>query len=553
MSATLEMPVLIVGAGPVGLALALDLGGRQQRSLIIEQASGTSIELVSKAGTLNERTMEICRHWGVRDEVAAVFPDEFPMDNVYCTTLDGHLVGRDPRPSAQDRVPPASTPEKLRKCPQLTFDPLLARAALRTGWTSIRYSTRLESFVDDEAGVTVTIRDLQSNETSAVRCRYLIACDGAGSSIRKALGIGFPGKDLGRSTSVLVRAAHIERYHQLGLANRYMFIGSKGTWANLTAVDGVDLWRFTAIAGEEAVDVAAAESQVHRAFGPNVPFEIVRLMSWRRSACTADHYRKGHVFLAGDAAHTTSPTGGHGLNTGIGDVFTLGWMLDAVLRGWGGDRLLDAYEQERRPVAIYNSSISTQNFQNWLGAADWSLVFDDTGEGDAARQRIHKQLTESLKQEWYSHGVALGYRYDQSPIIVPDGSAATVLEPSAYTQIARPGHRAPHAWLGDGRSTIDLFGRGFVLLRFGETPPDCSALVDAAKRKQMPLDVVDITRSSIVELYERRLVLVRPDGHCAWRGDSLPADLDSLVNTVRGFVVPSRGIDHSRIRAVDTA
>ena len=180
-------------------------------------------------------------------------------------------------------------------------------------------------------------------------------------------------------------------------------------------------------------------------------------------------------------------------------------------------------------------------------------MFDDTAHGDAARQRIHKQLTESLKQEWYSHGVALGYRYDQSPIIVADGSPATVLEPSTYIQTARPGHRAPHAWLVDGRSMIDLFGRGFVLLRLGEKPPDSSALAQVAKRKEMPLDVVDITTTSIVELYERPLVLVRPDGHCAWRGDSLPADVDRLVDTVRGFVAPRRRIDDAGIRAVDTA
>jgi hypothetical protein len=278
-------------------------------------------------------------------------------------------------------------------------------------------------------------------------------------------------------------------------------------------------------------------------------------MSWRRSACTAERYRKGHVFLAGDAAHTTSPTGGHGLNTGIGDVFTLGWMLDAVLRGWGGDHLLDAYEQERRPVAIYNSSLSTQNFQNWLGAADWSLVFDNTANGNAARKRIHKQLTESLQQEWFSHGVALGYRYDQSPIVIADGTPPTVLEPSIYIQTARPGHRAPHAWLPDGRSTIDLFGNGFVVLRLGSNAPDCSKLVDAGKSRNLPLEVVDIADPAIADLYERSLVLVRPDGHSAWRGDRLPADLSSLIDTIRGAVaaVSRPAVDEAGVRSVDTA
>jgi 2-polyprenyl-6-methoxyphenol hydroxylase-like FAD-dependent oxidoreductase len=535
MTATFDVPVLIVGGGPVGLALALELGLRQQRSLVIEQAAGVA-ELVSKAGTLNERTMEICRRWGISDEVAASFPGEFPMDNIYCTALDGHLIGHDPRPSAHDRSPPSSTPEKLRKCPQMTFDPLLARAVIRTGFSTIRYNTRFEAFVDDASGVTATIRDVRTDEATTMRSRYLIACDGAGSQIRKALGIAFPGKELGRSTSILVRAANVEKYHQLGLANRYMFIGLKGTWANLTSVDGLDLWRFTAIAGEDATDLASAEQQVRRAFGPNAPFEVVRLMHWRRSACTAERYRVGNVFLAGDAAHTTSPTGGHGLNTGIGDAFTLGWMLDAVLRGWGGKHLLDAYEQERRPVAIYNSSISTQNFQNWLGAADWSLIYDHTPEGNEARKRIHVQLTDSLKQEWYSHGVALGYRYEQSPIIIPDGTSQPPMDISNYAQTARPGHRAPHAWLPDGRSTLDLFGQGFVLLSFEANASEAAKLGEAAVGKKVPLQIVEIDSPAIAALYERKLVLVRPDGHCAWRDDSFPGDVGELIDKTRGAI-----------------
>jgi hypothetical protein len=239
------------------------------------------------------------------------------------------------------------------------------------------------------------------------------------------------------------------------------------------------------------------------------------------------------VLLAGDSAHTTSPTGGHGLNTGIGDVAGLGWVLDAVLAGWGSDGLLDAYSGERRAVAIRNSSASTRNYQAWVGGADYSEVLHDGAAGDAARREIGARLSASLYPEWNSYGVAMGYRYDASPIIVPDGTPPTDDKPSDFVQTARPGHRAPHGWLGDGRSTIDLFGTGFVLLRF-DNAADPAPLTDAAAHQGVPVAVVDIAQPELAALYERKLVLVRPDGHVAWRADALPADVDSLVDRIRG-------------------
>jgi hypothetical protein len=260
---------------------------------------------------------------------------------------------------------------------------------------------------------------------------------------------------------------------------------------------------------------------------------------WRRSQCTVERYRVGRILLAGDAAHTTSPTGGHGLNTGIGDALSLGWMLHAILTGQGGEGLLDAYEIERRAVAIRNSSLSTRNFNAWIGATDFSEVLVPGPSGDAVREEIGESLSAALQQEWTSTGVGLGYRYEGSPIIVSDDTPQPPDPISSYEPTARPGHRAPHVWIADGRSTIDLFGRGFVLLRF-DPAFDVAPLSDAAQRRNVALEVIDIPDPSIARLYERALVLVRPDAHVCWRGDALPEDCDGLMATVAGFVSPER-------------
>jgi len=534
-----DTPVLIVGGGPVGLTLALDLAIRGIRSTLVERDAGTAVELLAKAGTLNERTMEYCRWLGISDAIANVgFPDDHPRDTVYCTALNGFVLGRDYRPSTNDRVPAPESPEILRKCPQFRFDPLLAKAVQERGMTQILYSTSWLTGTQDADRVTSTLAAGADEQTIGVRSKYLVACDGAGSAVRRAAGIGFEGKQLDYSVSAMIEVEHLEDYHPLGRAERYMFIGTEGTWANLTAVDGRALWRLTLVGSEErlAPERLDFDAIMARAMGNDRgDWKVRRVMPWRRSQFTADRFTAGRIVLAGDAAHTTSPTGGHGLNTGIGDVSDLGWMLDALLRGWGGDRLLAAYNAERRPVAIRNGTSSTKNYGAWVQAVGRDLVLDNTPEGEAQRRAVGEQMNAMLANEWHSFGVAMGYRYDTSPIVVPDGTPPTPDEPGEYVQTARPGHRAPHAWLADGRSTIDLFGDGFTLLRLGFAG-DVTPLTAAAADRGMPLRVIAIDDPAIARLYERQLVLVRPDGMVAWRADSLPDNVSALVATVTGNV-----------------
>ncbi len=538
-AATVRTPVLIVGGGPVGFSLALDLAQRGTSSTLVERDAGTALHLLAKAGTLYERSMEYCRWLGISERVAAVgFPEDYPRDTVYCTALHGFPIGRDPLPSTADRPLAPETPEMLRRCPQYVFDPLLADAVLERGLTDVRYNHRLSGLTESDDGVTATLVTGDGDELT-VHADYLVGCDGASSTVRQALGIPFDGQQLDYSVSLMIYCADFERYQPYGRCERWMFLAPDGTWGNITTVDGRGLYRFTIIGSPERIapDKLDVGALLRRAIGDDtvdIPWHVVNVMPWRRSQCAASEFHSKRVVLAGDAAHTTSPTGGHGLNTSLGDCSDLGWMLPALLQGWGGEGLLSAYTAERRPVAIRNSSLSTRNYKVWVENDGREHILEDSERGLQQRDALGARLSALLKQEWQSFGVSMGYSYSESPIVVSDGTPAPPDEPSTYIQTARPGHRAPHAWLSPGRSTLDLFGEGFTLLVLGGSATDVTPLTKAADSVGMPLKVEAIDDPHIVELYERRLVLVRPDGMVAWRGDELPEDPEGLVDTVRG-------------------
>jgi 2-polyprenyl-6-methoxyphenol hydroxylase-like FAD-dependent oxidoreductase len=540
MGPELDTQILIVGGGPVGLALALDLAWHDMPSMVIERDVQTAPVLLPKATGLHERTMEMCRRWGIVDRVIeAGFPAEFPGDSVYATSLDGYIIGRSAIPSAVEREAPDSTPEKRRRCAQYEFDPLLARAVGDRGLTDIRYSLNFEGITEDDDGVLVEVSDVESGRRSSIRARYVVGCDGAGSSVRSALGVPFDGKMLDFSLSAMIRIPDFDIPEELLGGERYIMFGPEGAWSIITSIDGRDIWRLTVVGSQEKLDPATFDMEpvIRRALGSKIPYEILRIAPWRRSQCSAASYRVGHVFLAGDAAHTTSPTGGHGLNTGIGDVSDLGWILTALVQGWGGEHLLEAYDAERRPVAIRNSTSSTANYRGWFDSNNYSDLLDPGPSGVACRKAVGDRLVESLYAEWNSLGIDLGFRYEGSPVILADGTPPPPDDASIYVPTARPGHRAPHVWLEDGRSTLDLFGRGFVLLQLGEGNEPTQGLEEAAARVGMPLEIIRLPEpdvAAVTALYERQLVLVRPDGHVAWRGDTLPDDVETLVDVVRG-------------------
>jgi 2-polyprenyl-6-methoxyphenol hydroxylase-like FAD-dependent oxidoreductase len=531
-----DVPVLIIGGGPVGLALAVDLGWRGIAARVVEQEDGTIDH--PRANAENARTMEFFRRWGVADAVrTSGTPQDFTQAVVYATNLCGYEIARIDRPGHGGSGGTAISPERPQRCNQLWLDPILRERASGFPSIDLRYRTRFESFTQDAHGVDAVVRDLATGVQERVRAQYLIACCGGRSPVRAALGIELQGSPaIEYNLNIFVRIDDLWAHTSVAEAAMYFMVAPEGIWRTLIDIDGRGLWRL-GLRGKayyddpESVDAAAMLREV---IGADVPFEEFWRRGWVARDLIADRYGSGRVFLAGDAAHQNTPSGGFGMNTGIGDAADLGWKLAAAVAGWGGPELLATYEIERRPVALRNVRQATENFVGDLKRQIDPAIASATPDGDRARAELRAKLVASQSRQFLTDGTALGYRYDGSPICIPDGSQTlpdTIVE---YHPNALPGARAPHAVLTDGRSILDLFGRSFVLLTFGADPVDADRIGAAFRTAGVPLVVHALADPAIAALYERSLVLVRPDGHVAWRGDAAPADATALADTVRG-------------------
>jgi 2-polyprenyl-6-methoxyphenol hydroxylase-like FAD-dependent oxidoreductase len=532
-----KTPVLIVGAGPVGLALAGDLGWRGIPCTLIEKTDGTITQ--PKMDLVGVRTMEFCRRWGIADWVrASPYPRDYRQDYIWVSAVTGYEFGREPFPTLDDERCPPQSPEKRERCPQDMFDPILARFARSFPHVTLRYGAELTGLDQNEHDVRARISTPDGEET--IEADYLIGTDGAASTVRSALLIAMSGNPaLTYTTNAIFRCPNFNALHDKGEFYRFIIIRPEGTFATIVAINGRDRFRFSIVGNEQRRTYSEAQTRaaIVTAVGRDFDFEILSIMPWVRRELVADHYGKGRVFIAGDAAHLTSPTGGFGMNMGIQDAVDLSWKLGAILEGWGGARLLQSYETERRPVAIRNVREASGNLKRMLqprAAKPPPEAFAPGAAGDAARAEFGRAYTEMMKREWFSIGIHLGYRYEGSPLIIPDGTPEPLDEVMDYVPTARPGHRAPHAWLKTGRSTLDLFGRGFVLLRFGNNPTDIAELIAAAQKPYLPLEVINIANPRIAALYEKSLVLVRPDGQVCWRGDALPPDPPRFLAAISG-------------------
>jgi len=531
-------PVLIVGGGPVGLALAVELGTRGVACTLVEARDGRVG--IPKMTHITARTMEYCRHWGIAGAVEeASWPQDHPQDFVSVTALTGYELARSRFPAYSARAERHFTPHGNIHCPQIFFDPVLKRKAESLNAVTLRYHTRLESFADEGERVVARITDLKSGQPEEITARYLVGCDGADSRVREAIGGRMEGEGrLSYSLSIYFRSAELGTLHDKGWGRFYRFIDGSGHWADLVSIDGRELWRLTLLGLDRPATVAGTDVDaiLRRAAGRKFAYQVISVLPWERKDQVADRWRRGRAFIAGDAAQQLSPTGGLGMNTGVCSAADLGWKLAAVLAGWGGPRLLESYELERRPVARQAVDESTAYYRRIRIFPTDDAVSRDTPEGAGIRERFAADYARLERDGalYISEHVKLGYCYEDSPICVPDGTAAPEPDGIDYVPNARPGGRAPHYWLADGRSILDLFGEGFVLLRIGDAPPSADALARVAADRGVPLSVHDRTEPEGFALYQRKLVLVRPDGHVAWRGDAMPDDAARLIDRVRG-------------------
>jgi 2-polyprenyl-6-methoxyphenol hydroxylase-like FAD-dependent oxidoreductase len=534
-----ETPVLIAGGGPVGLSVAIDLGRRGIDCVLVEQEDGTIYH--PRATALNARTMEFFRRWGVADAVReAGMPQDFPHTVLYVTSLAGFLIARIDRPGHGMGKSSPISPERPQRCNQIWLDPILRELAATYPTVSLRYRCKLETFRDTGDGVLATVGDRAAGTRETIAARYLIDCTGGRSEIREALGIAMDGDPaLDYNVSIFLRIPELWTHHDKGKAALHSFVGPGGVSSTLVGLDGRELWRL-GLRGKAYFDDGHhldVDALVRAMAGKPIPYELISVRRWVTHDLVAQRFRAGAVFLAGDAAHLNSPSGGFGLNTGMGDVGDLGWKLAAVLQGWAPEALLETYDLERRPVAQRNVRQATENYRSSRHAKPPPEIADDTAAGAQARKEWGDRVLREESRTYVTNGIALGYRYENSPLVVDDGTPPPPDTISEYHPTSRPGSRAPHAWLAEGRSTLDLFGDGFVLFRLGPEAPDTANVAAAFAQRSVPLNVHAILDPQIAELYERRLVLVRPDGHVAWRSDTLPTDPLALADRARGVRV----------------
>ena len=521
-----QTSVLIASAGPVGLALALELGLRDIDCLVVEKRDG--VLHVPKMSAVSTRNMEFCRRWRIADAVrTAVWPPGRQLDFVYVENLRGRELGRYSNPVYGDRDPKAITPETSCHCPQIFFDPILAARVKLHHSVRLAYETGLVDFTQDDAGVAASTVG-RDGVRQRVRARYLVGCDGASGLVRDKLDLKLEGLGVvANSVNIYFRSAQLARLHDKGWARIFRLIDEDGCWSELIPIDGKELWRLSIF--DDQRSLTHPGEFLERVFGGAFPFEIINVSAWERRDFVAQDYRKGSVFIAGDAAHQCSPTGGLGMATGIEDAVNLAWKLAATLQGWGGARLLDSYAIERRPIARRNVDLSTRSYRAVETIPAWKHGGDSAaykGELDSWRDNLGRYTVPDH--------VKMQYTYEGSPIVWPEATPPDDPEPPVFIHTARPGARAPHAWLDDGRSTLDLFDEGFTLLRLGEAPPDAEPLLTAARRARLPIREARAPDAVALQRYQKPLVLVRPDGHVGWRGDACPANPAAVIERVRG-------------------
>jgi 2-polyprenyl-6-methoxyphenol hydroxylase-like FAD-dependent oxidoreductase len=490
----------------------------------------------------NGRSMEHFRRLGIGERVRdAGVPRENAMDVAWFTRLAEWEVARFHYPDVQSwraailAKNDGSQPlEPYMRMSQIILEPLLLEILRESPLVDIRYGVTLDAVSQTESGVVLDLRDSATQTQSQINCDLLAGCDGGSGRVRGELGIDWEGQwNIVPFYMIHYRTREKDKMRPTGLLWHYQSVPG-GT---LIAQDDDETYTLHNVLAPgidgQAIDPKAF---LFESLGVEFECEILQANPWSPHLVVAESYGRGRVWMGGDAVHQYIPSGGFGMNTGIGDAVDLGWKFAAYLQGWGGPRLLQSIDAERRPVGRTNRDQAGANMDVRFAIANeyeriGSVMHEDSAEGEAARGRFGARILELENAENSARGIELGYRYRNSPVIChePGEPRWDALE---YVPSTWPGVRAPHIFLANGEAIFDLFGPWFTLISFGEN--DISGFVAAASARGVPLEILAIDDAHAASIYERKLVLIRPDQHVAWRGNVEPAHPFTIIDHIRG-------------------
>ena len=529
-----DCAVIIIGGGPCGLVLAIELGRRGVSTIVLEEK--TSPARFPAANATQARTMEHYRRLGFAEKVRAQgLPEDYPTDIAYFTRYTKHELARFSLPSARAAREMVKTltgswsaAELPHRVSQMFVEDVLRAEATACPTVSIRPGWRMAAVRDTGTGVEVDAE--HDGGRTTLRAAYAMGADGGSSPTRKALGYSYAGesgavRDFmgGRMFAIHFRSPDLYRVIPHPRAWMYWAV-NRDRRAFMASVNGHDQFNFhTQLKPGESEQISDVEAKAmfEKAFAAPLDIEIIARSAWNAGyTLVAEKFQRGRIFLGGDAAHLFTPAGGLGYNTAVEDAVNLGWKLAAVLKGWGGPQLLDSYETERQAIARRNTTYA-RGFADSLGLFVPPPELEDDGPaGEAARKLTGDHFNHHARFEFNIPGITFGGRYDGSPIVVSDGTAPPPDAVNSYQPTGCPGGRAPHLWLDDGRSLYDALGFEFTLLQLGSKPADTASFRAAADAMNIPLSVVAVAGDEARELYGADLALIRPDQIVAWRGNS---------------------------------
>jgi 2-polyprenyl-6-methoxyphenol hydroxylase-like FAD-dependent oxidoreductase len=546
-----DCDVVIVGGGPYGLTLAIELGRRGVSAILLEER--TTPSQFPSANATQARTMEHYRRLGFAEKIRAEgLPPDYPTDIAYFTRYTRHELARFSLPSARAAREMVRTmsgswsaAELPHRVSQIFVESVLREEAAACPTVLLRPGWRMTAIRDNGHGVEVDAERHDGGERTTLRAAYAIGADGGSSPTRKALGINYSGesgavRDFmgGRMFAIHFRSP--ELYDVLPHPRAWMYWTiNHDRRAFMAAVNGRDQFTIhTQLSpGQQARDIsdAQAKAMFHQAMAAELDIEIIGRSAWNAGyTLVAEKFRRGRILLGGDAVHLFTPTGGLGYNTAVEDAVNLGWKLAALVKGWGGEALLDSYEVERQALARRNTTYA-RGFADSVGLFTVPPEFEDeTPAGEAARNVAGDHFNHHARFEFNIPGITFGGRYDGSPIVVPDGTAPPPDSPNTYVPTACPGGRAPHLWLPDGRSLYDALGFEFTLLVLNGSA-NGEAFRAAAGKLQVPLSVVSLEAEGARDLYGADLALIRPDQMVAWRGNT-EADAENVLRRATGHL-----------------